>query len=424
MKVNIIKDNQLSGIIMKKTCLAAAALALLTLSVAKEAAATNGYFMTGSGYKVQTAGAGSAVSMDGTDAAVNPALIADLRNEFIISLGIFHPEMRMDTSAAPVGNPATAGWSNGNIKNYLDGSIGYRECINQRWSFGVAVTGSGLGAKYPQPVVNPLFLRTPSDTEVAYRVVMVSPTLAYKSCNDKFSVGGSVILGVSDFKSNTIIAPTDGIPSFPQTVGDNHHDQALGIGARIGTKIHVTDRFDLGLTVATPVWFQRFDKYKDALISSLNYPANGTVGVAYKLTPCTQVFADYKYIYFRGDKLLRKTPQEGGFGWKNQNVFMIGAQHHFNDRLTGRVGYNYGKTPLAKDKVFANVLVPIVVEHHIGAGLTYKIRRCDEISLGGYFVPRKTMTDPGTGDSFSQAGRGTRISMWQYDVQIAWKHKF
>ena len=107
-------------------------ISLLSTSILipTQALAVNGYLMLGSGEKLGTAGAGVAKAMDGTDASVNPALIARLPNHFIVAAGIFHPERFMDTSRAtaatpvgglPIGN-ATRGRQWSAQENFPDGS--------------------------------------------------------------------------------------------------------------------------------------------------------------------------------------------------------------------------------------------------------------------------------------------------------------
>jgi long-chain fatty acid transport protein len=387
--------------------------------------ATNGYMITGTGYKLGTAGTGVALATDGTDSVLNPALLADQPDHFIGALGVFHPDRTMDTSTAPIGNPATAGGVHSKLKNFFDGSVGYRKGIDHKTSFGISLTGLGaMVTKYPHSRTNPIVQRDPvSDTGVFYRIGFITPAVAFKA-DPKTNIGLGLMIGYSDFKTDSIVPPQDQNPLFPQTAGMNKRDRAWGVGLRFGTKTNVNNKLSFGFAASTPVWFERFDKYKDVLISHFDFPANATIGVDYKITPATHLLADYKFIYYRGTKLLRKGPAEGGFGWKNQSVFMIGAQHDFDKRWTGRAGYNYGKSPIANNKVFANVIAPAVIEQHFAVGMTYKAPSNYEISLNGFFAPRHQQTESGTGDFYSQAGQGTKISMWQYALQASYKVKF
>ena len=103
-------------------------IALSVLFSINEASATVGYQGMGNGLKVGTAGAGSAYATDVTDAALNPALVAYLPNQFFVSAGIFSPDRSMDTSAAPnppgLGNPA--GLTKSKTRIFPDGSLGFR----------------------------------------------------------------------------------------------------------------------------------------------------------------------------------------------------------------------------------------------------------------------------------------------------------
>ncbi|MBM3582096.1 MAG: hypothetical protein FJX37_09045, partial [Alphaproteobacteria bacterium] len=78
---------------------------------------------------------------------------------------------------------------------------------------------------------------------------------------------------------------------------------------------------------------------------------------------------DVKHIAWQSVKSIGgKEPADGGFGWHNQFVFAVGAAYEVTDKLTGRIGYNYGKSPIDEEHLFANFLFPAISEHHLTAG--------------------------------------------------------
>lgn len=389
-----------------------------------EASATIGYQSPGFGYRVGTAGAGSALPMDATDPTVNPGLIPFIPNQVFISAGIFSPHRFMDTSAAPAGNPAGLSHSRTNI--FPDGSLGMRygnDC--NCWSFGLTLSGSGgLHTDYPNSRLNPAVLEGNKDYDhsIYYRIINLNITAAFRSMDGTFAIGISPIVSFSDFKTSSAVpGPTPFI--FPETTGRNRWDNVWGIGGSIGVVTKLNPMLAFAFTARSPVFYQRFDKYRDLLISNFNSPAKFMAGLAF--TPCegSTFLFDYEFIYHTGTKLLRVNPEAGGFGWKNMNIFKVGYVQDI-DCWTLRLGYSYGRSPIPADHVFANVLAPAIVEHHIAAGLSYHIDPCNTISLSGYYVPKKTLTDPGTGDIYSQGGKGTKIGMWQYDLQLAYQYNF
>ncbi len=412
---------------MKIIYKAATLFASLSLLIAHTANATNGYFMTGNGYKVGTSGAGVAKGMDATDTYNNPALLMRMPSNFFIAAGVFHPERFKDTSntppqaalgGAPAGN-AIAGkqWSKKN--NFPDGSMAIA-FNKEKYSIGFSITGSGgMNTDYPNSRLNPMLIGGSNyDTGVNYRILNFTPAFAMPIMNKRVSIGIAPIISYSDFKSDSANA------SFAQTSGSNKTDRAWGIGARAGFDWKISNELTFAAAGQIPTFYQRFDKYKDILKSSFNFPANITTGFAWNMYKCTTLLLDHQYIHYKGTKMLKDNPENGGFGWKNMNVFKIGVEHNFKDWLTGRAGYSYGKSPISNEVVFANVIAPAVVEHHFSAGLTYKTSKSDAISLSGYYAPMKKQTDSGAGDIYSKFGKNTQIGMRQFAIQASYQMMF
>lgn len=122
--------------------------------------------------------------------------------------------------------------------------------------------------------------------------------------------------------------------------------------------------------------------------------------------------------------MLDKIPSMGGFGWDDMHIFKAALVHKFSDFVTGRLGYNFGQSPISNERVFANVIAPAIVEHHIAAGISFTPKVQHEVTLTGYYVPMSSQTDSGAGDLFSQIGRGTKIGMRQWGAQLGYKYKF
>ena len=159
----------------------------------------------------------------------------------------------------------------------------------------------------------------PGDSTVRYRLLHMAPTVTYRPDADT-AYGASVILGYSDFKSNFAT-----LPNLLETSGGLETDRALGIGFRFGGLWDLNDTVTVGATVATPVWFQEFEKYNDLFLGSVNTPANAGVGLAWKATPDTDVALDVKWIAWGSEKTLAERPAKGGFGWDDTPVFAVGG---------------------------------------------------------------------------------------------------
>jgi len=404
------------------------ALASTALIMSNPTLATNGYKMIASGEKVGTAGAGVALGMDATDASTNPALLGRQDSNFFIALGVFHPERYIDTSQATTppmpgapqtGNPIGKMWSR--QTNFPDGSIAisYKK---GNYALGFSITGNGgMATDFQSSRLNPLFLGGNNfDSQIRYRIVNFNPAFSIL-LGDKVAFGISPFFSYSDFKTDTAVATPAGMV---QTVGANRLDKAWGAGLRLGIDFKATDYLTLALAGQTPTYYQKFKKYPDVFLSSFDFPANVTAGLAFEIVKNSKLLLDYEYLHYTGTKALRVTPEKGGFGWKNMHVFKVGFVQEFCEKYTARVGYNYGKSPIRNNVVFANSLVPAVVEHHLAAGLTYKPSKAHGFTISAYYVPQKSQTDSGTGDMFSQRGKGSKMGMHQWGAQLAYKYSF
>ena len=78
--------------------------------------------------------------------------------------------------------------------------------------------------------------------------------------------------------------------------------------------------------------------------------------------------------------------------------------------LKVRAGYNYGKSPIQRRFVFANALLPLVVEDHFTTGLSFFITR--DLSLDVVWEHHffNAMADHGEGDIYSRNGVGTKVT--------------
>ncbi len=377
-------------------------------------------------------GAGVALPSDATNAATNPALMARLGTELMISPAWFHPVRTMDVrgpgipafGGAPVAN--ITGKQTSLMENYVEGSAGYNRVLTPEWSVGISIYGSGgMQTKYRNSRINPAF-QTPKpglpvgyDTQVRYRLAHFAPTLSYKP-NNWSAYGVSAIVGYADFKTNMAT-----LPAFRRAEGDLDLDYAVGGGVRIGGLWDIGKMFTFGASATSPVWFSMFHEFKDLFIGPINTPANATVGVVWHATPSTEVAFDVKHVVWKSVNAIRQAPREGGFGWDNQTIFLVGVQQRLTDNFTVRAGYNYGKSPIADDKVFANALFPAITDHHVTAGATYKFSQRFELTGSAFYAFKAEQTDPGNpAEQFSAFGAGTKVDMYQYGLQAGFKFKF
>ncbi|MBT3358203.1 MAG: hypothetical protein HN403_01085 [Rhodospirillales bacterium] len=390
----------------------------------KSANATNGFLGICTGAKnCGMAGAGVALPQDASSGHINPALMGRVKDQVFVSPGWFHPVRSLDrTKAVDPFNYITEVDEKSMMENFPEGAAGINYRLNDEMTAGLSVAGSGgMHTKYATP--RSLAGSGAGETSVRYRLGHATPNLTWNP-NDWSIYGVGLQIGWSDFKTNM---GTNN--NFIETKGANQTETAWGLGLRIGGLWDVNEKVTIGATAATPTWFSRFAKYNDLLEGSLDTPANGAIGVVYKVSPDTDIALDAKYIAWGAVFPMANTPRKtsgpgGGFGWESKPVFTAGVQHRLNDTVTLRAGYNYGASPIPDDKIFANALFPAITEHHVAAGMTYNINESWEVSASGFYAFEAEQTDDGSGDQHSVIGEGVRVDMWQIGAQVGLSYNF
>ena len=392
----------------------ATAIAGLTALASSSAWATNGFLSHCTGANnCGMGGAGIALPQDASSAAINPALMGRVSDQVFVSPGWFAPDRYRDLSNAPGGavNAAAKNKEDSQVENFMEGAMGVNYNINDQLSLGLSIYGSGgMHTKYTEGRVEQ---NGAGDSTVRYRMAHAAPTITYKP-NETSAYGLSAIIGYADFKSNFAT-----LPNFAETTGNLVVDRAYGYGFRLGGLWDVSKNLSVGATASTPIWFQEFDKYDDLFLGSINTPANAGIGLAWRMTPDTDVALDAKYVAWGTEKTLHARPGSGGFGWDSKPVFAVGVQHRLNETWTLRAGYNYGPMPVPDDAVFANAMFPAVTEHHMTVGASYKFNDAWSLSGSFFYAPESTATDEGSSaDAFSAMGSGTVIGMTQMGAQV------
>lgn len=368
-------------------------------------------------------GAGIAEANDATNVAINPALSGKLGNEVSLNLGWFHPERTLGPGSGAMSNTA-AGSQTSQLSDYPDGSIGVNARLSPEFAVALAAWAAGGGeTKYDKSRIAPGMLSPNSnafDNQVRIRQMNMAAGVAWSPAQWQ-SYGMSLILGYQDFKTNMAVACC---PGNSTTDGNGERDRAYGWGVRVGGLWDLAESLSIGLTGATPVRYQRFDKYKDLFKGGVDQPGSIGAGMSLRVTPSFNIVVDSKMLFWSKVDAIGTVPSQGGFGWKDQPVFMLGGQYQASEDWTLRAGWNYGPSPIENTFVFANGLFPAITEHHFTAGLGYKLTEKWELSGSGYYSPENSIVDSGNGDSYSQFGRGTSISLKQYGGQLGLRWKF
>jgi len=385
------------------------------------AQATNGQLPACIGtYKCGMGGAGMTIASDPTAAAVNPALAARMGNEAILSVGVFKADVERSLTGTFANT--TGGRQKSKADTFANGSLGVNYRLDDKKAVNISLypgaggstnwlnarTGAGVGGGATDG----------TDTNITYRMFNLQSAFAYTP-NPSTAVGAGVVLSRQTMKTNSL----DNTFGRDENLGKTQ--TSYGIGFQFGAVHDINDKLTVAVDVHTKIWHQEFAGLKSVFNSAVDRPATLAAGTDYKISPETQVALDVKFVLENGVKTIETEPAaEGGFGWKNIPILMLGVQHKVTNDLQVRAGYNYGKSPIDSEHVFANVLYPAIVEHHFTGGLNYAVTDSMEFGWSAYWTPRAKKIDSGQGDSFSSSNAGSTLWHQQYGTQVSLKYKF
>jgi long-chain fatty acid transport protein len=416
---------------------------LVAALVAMPALATNGYFPHGYGLKANgMAGASTALAQDSMGGATNPASMGFAGSRLDIGATLFSP--RRDATRSDAGIPSINGSVESDSNYFLVPELGYNRMINNNLSAGVTVYGNGgMNTDYPQGNFNcgqgPANILCGSGRlGVDLIQLIVAPTVSYKLA-ERHALGLSLLLGYQRFKADGLQAFA-GMPGFSQAPGNVSnvgHDNSTGVGVRVGYLGKLTDRINVGVAYSPRMHMSKFDKYNGLFANggSFDIPENYSVGVAF--TPMTSwtVAADYQRINYSKVRSVGApsmptaplgSPGGAGFGWRDVDVFKLGAAWQMNPQWQLRAGVNHGRNPISSADVTFNILAPGVVTTHYTAGFTRALANNSELTAAFMIAPRQSVTGPSLMNVMfgaPVAGNET-IRMREYSVGLGWSKKF
>ncbi|MEN9904964.1 MAG: hypothetical protein RLZZ555_1529 [Pseudomonadota bacterium] len=400
-----------------------AALAALLALGASSAFATNGYFAHGYGTKAKgMAGAATALAQDGFAGANNPAAAAFSGDRFDVGVDLFNPERSASRTG---GAEAQSGH-----EAFLIPEFGYNRRVNDQIGVGLTVYGNGgMNTSYPadQNLFGPF-----GKLGVDMSQLIVAPTLAYK-LNENHAVGVSPLLVYQRFAMRGLqaFAAMPGMSSDPAHVTNNGYDSSTGVGLRLGYQGALTEGVRIGAAWSPRVEMGRFEKYQGLFADrgSFDLPENLNLGVAWQATPALQLALDYQRINYSGVRSVGGASQVmaqlgsangPGFGWRDVEVFKLGAQWQYNADWTLRAGVNRGQNPITPADVTFNILAPGVMTTHWTLGASYRLSASDELSFSYMRAPEQSVSGPNLMDPRAQE----TIRMKQQLIGVQYSRKF
>jgi|GEM_PF-1499300 len=409
-----------------KSVLSTAAIAAMTGLMPTGAQASNGQLPHCVGtYKCGMGGAGLTIASDPTAATINPALAARMGNEAILNAGWFNADVDGHL-AENGGHGSRVGDTRSDASDFANGSLGVNYKVDDNMGVNISIYPGGGGATDWDNSRTRNFGGGTGDNSdgtdhmIRWRMFNMQAALAWAP-NEKSAVGLGVIVSRSDMTTDSL----DNSFGRPDPGPFGEVDRVWGYGVQVGGVYDVGDKISVAAKYHSKVKMQRFKKYLNIFNSSVDRPPVWAAGITARPDQNTDVALDVKYIENSEVKTISSAPQnDGGFGWRNQTVLMVGAQHRLSDDFSIRAGWNYGESPIDENHVFANFLFPAIIEHHFTAGLTYDMGSGMELGWSGYITPTAKQADSGNGDAFSRNNPDTVLKHQQMGTQISLKYKF
>jgi long-chain fatty acid transport protein len=433
--------------IFTRTALAAAGV-VAGLGTCSVAWATNGYFPHGYGIKAKgMGGVATATAEDALGGATNPAKMAFVGSRMDLGLEWFSPHRDATRSGAAI--PSLNGTVDSGKTGFLVPEFGYNQMLSPQLALGVTVYGNGgMNTTYPQGNFNcgagaANMLCGGGELGVDLMQLVVAPTVAWKPAPNH-AIGASVLLGYQRFKAFGLHA-FDNAPGFPPFTGapgsvtNQGSDSATGAGLRIGYQGRLNNQFSVGVAYSSKVDMGRLSKYKGLFADAGDFdiPSNYSVGVAFDPVPGWTIAADWQRINYSDVKSVNNASAPAaplgavngpGFGWRDVEVFKLGAAWRASDSLTLRAGYNRGTNPINAADVTFNILAPGVITEHYTLGASWARDAKDEFNAFLMVAPRQSVSG---GSLFNglfpappNAGGTETISMRQFSIGLGWSRKF
>lgn len=411
-------------------------LILATLFLASTAFATNGYFLHGVGTASKAmAGASTALPQEALDSDTNPAGGVFVNSGYSLSLALFSPDRQYTVSGSPSGYPGTFGLTPGTVTSKSDyfpmPSVGWNIRPNAKSAVTVNLTAhGGMNTDYR---TNTFY--GSDHTGVDLMQMFLTGTYAYKLTPNQ-SIGVSAIIAGQRFKATGLQAFAP-FSSDPSCLTNNGYHWSKGFGYRVGYLAKLLPNLSIGASYTPKITMSKLNAYCGlfAQDGSFDIPATGNAGIAYSPIEPLTLAADYQRIDYAGvasvgNALLPNlmvaplgSSNGAGFGWRNINIYKVGAQWKQNETWTWRAGYSKADQPIPNSEVLFNILAPGVIEQHITLGVSKAMERTPgRFNLAVMYAPSKSVSGPNPLEA--PGAQRIQLKMNEWEIEFGYSFGF
>lgn len=415
--------------------------------------ATNGYFSHGYGTKSKAlAGAGVATPMDAMDAALNPANMVFVGQQWHVGLAWFRPLRDYSVMGAPSGFPGTFGQVPGSFESdsedfFIPNAAG-NWMLSDDSSLGVTVYGNGgMNTDWKaSDIGGGVGVYGAGDAGVDLAQLFINGTYARKFAGGKAAWGLSAILVYQRFEAEGV-STFAGVSNDPNNLTNRGHDDSFGYGLKIGVQGEVAPGFRLGASYQSKMWMDEYDDYSGLFAEEGDFdiPQTATAGLAYDFNETTTAMFDVQWIDYSDITAIANPqfPQFGacsirttltdpnclggsngiGFGWRDMTIYKLGVQWETGGGWTWRVGASVAnRQPIPSSEVQFNILAPGVIKEHLTFGFTKALSDKSGLDFSFMYAPSNSVSGP---NPLEAPGAQTiELEMKQYEFAVQYNKAF
>ncbi len=375
----------------------------IVLTIALVLTAICDHFCYGQG-AVLSAGGPVHRSMGGASTAAPVSAISSLYwNPATIS-GLGHGELEVGLDLLSIQHQVESTF--GPFSGSTDGDAGILPIPNFGWVHPVAGSGvtvglgvnsiAGFKTTLNADPTNPVLAPQPFglgavSSEASF--IQIAPVLSF-AVTDRLSIaaGPTVTIGqvgVEPFVFDAVNA--DG--TYSSGRASRYHG---GGGAQVGVYYNGDSGLDLGASVKSPSWMEKFEfqgvdenGLPRTMSANIDLPLIVSVGTALTsyenwLFACDFRYMDYASTDGFGDSAsFASDGSLQGLGWRGVFATAFGVQRRLGERVSVRGGYSYNQNPIADSKSFYNIATPLIYEHVFSVGGSYEL--CRSVSLNAAY---------------------------------------
>lgn len=364
------------------------ALTVLLAVFSPCALASNGVELTGISFQARARG--------GADVAVGDSALSQIDNPATLALTL-RGSPRFDFAGQLVFPDVSWNNSFGSYQSEVqviplgDAAIAFP--VNERFTWGLAFHGkSGLATRYHAKHLLIPFQERRVGSDCKNLGLYLNGAYAL---TDKLSVGGGVRGELLTSEFSTVLGPVD--VEFGRGC-------ACGLGFQLGMHYRAAETLAFGIGYRSPTWANDLRGGQarasllgvlpiplgDASIDTVRLPQRVAAGAAWDVTDWCKLVGEVRWLNYSNSIWNDLTVATNGvvdlrvplpLGYRDQWIFIAGAEFKLDEHWTLGAGYNYGRTPATGKHLLP--VGTVLAEHHASLGLRYA---CDNWWVGAGYI--------------------------------------